>query len=87
MMKKSQIKKRLTDLFSEWKCLKFGIDLQIKTSGKINPVTEMSRKRVDHEISYWSKRWRNYQPHARVDPWKGDGRYVCHVDIPEEIES
>jgi hypothetical protein len=50
------------------------------------------RRRSERGIKLWKHRLDNYEqlPKPAVKSrayWKDDGRYVCHVDIPEEYEA
>ena len=90
MSQRSYIKKRIFVLCDRWVALTNKVSSQIESYGRVNRFLEGDRRKVERQLNYWKKRWAEYQPPVKKpepDPWKGEGRYVCHVDIPEEVES
>ena len=81
-MSRAYIKKRLIDL----------MDYRVNLIEQINNCPSdwefidlmEHASRFDESLNFWKKRLDRYQD---PQPWKGDGRYVCHVDIPEEYEA
>lgn len=81
-MSKAYIKKRLIHFMDQ---RMEAID-QIKEC-RYDWVYECQMRRLselDWEVNRLKRLWDNY---GDPQPWKGDGRYVCHVDIPEEYEA
>ena len=79
---KAYIKKRLIHLMDQRVKL---IDQRKNCLHDWEYVDLMSQiSMFDFQLNFWKGRWDSYQ---EVQSWKGDGRYVCHVDIPEEYEA
>jgi len=73
MTSRSSAKKKLIYFMDQW----------VKTFDspfRNSPKSEY----LQNEINFWR---RKYMRNPSPIEWKDDGRYVCHVDIPEEYES
>lgn len=71
MSKRAYAKNKLISLMDEW----------VKTFDP--PENLFRRECLQYEINFWKRR---YKINPTPIEWKDDGRYVCHVDVPEEYE-
>ena len=72
MSKRMYAKKKLIYFMDEW----------VKTFD--HPELSWKREFLNSHITFWR---RKYQRNPSPIEWKDDGRYVCHVDLPEEYET
>ena len=72
MSKRIYAKNRLIYFMDEW----------VKTLDY--PDHSYKRENLQSQITFWRRR---YQRNPTPIEWKEDGRYVCHVDFPEEYEA